>query len=36
MSTTSMIMMACTLGFYGIGFIYLLNKAYKSGREDEK
>lgn len=36
MSTTSIIMMVCTLGFYGFGFIYLLNKAYKSGKEDNK
>ncbi|KXG73739.1 DUF4234 domain-containing protein [Thermotalea metallivorans] len=30
MSRTSIIMMIITLGFYGIGFIYLLNKAFNS------
>ncbi|MBB6217076.1 hypothetical protein HNQ80_003182 [Anaerosolibacter carboniphilus] len=30
MSTTSIIMMTITLGFYGGGFIFLLNKAFNS------
>jgi hypothetical protein len=30
MSTTSIIMMTITLGFYGGGFIYLLSKAFHS------
>ncbi|SNS66135.1 hypothetical protein SAMN05446037_10169 [Anaerovirgula multivorans] len=30
MSETSVVMMVLVLGFYGIGFIMLLNKAFKS------
>ena len=30
MSTTSMVMMIITVGFYGGGFLYLLNKAFLS------
>lgn len=30
MSTTSIIMMVITVGFYGIGFLYLLNKAFNA------
>ncbi|MBB6216546.1 hypothetical protein HNQ80_002648 [Anaerosolibacter carboniphilus] len=30
MSSTSIIMMVITLGFYFCGFLYLLNRAFKS------
>lgn len=36
MSTTSVVMMILTLGFYGLGFVYLLNKAYKSSKDENK
>lgn len=34
MSTTSIIMMSVTLGFYFLGFIYLVNRAFNVKNEE--
>ena len=33
MSATSIIMMVLTIGFYGIGFTYFINKAFNAKQD---